>query len=43
MRQLVTMTALEPDKPKELRREDHRSAMAYLMFLQEKRYGNIKA
>ena len=33
VRQLVTMDALEPYNPKELRREDCRAAMAYLMFL----------
>ena len=41
--QRVTMYALEPDNPKELSREDCRAAMAYLMFLKEKRDSNIKA
>ena len=41
--QLVTMDALDPDNPKELSREDLRDSMAYLMFLKEKRDGNIKA
>ena len=41
--QLVTMDALDPDNPKELSREDHRAAMAYLLFLKEKWYITVKA
>ena len=33
VRQQVMMNALDPDNPKEIRREDCRAAMAYLMFL----------
>ena len=33
LRQIVTMDALEIDNPKELRREELRALMAYLMFL----------
>ena len=33
VRQLVMMDALEPYNPKDPRREDHRSALAYLLFL----------
>ena len=43
VRQLVTMYALDPDNLKELSREDCRAAMTYLMFLKEKRDGNIKS
>ena len=43
VRQMVTMDALDPDNLKELIREGHRSAMAYLIFLKEKRDGTIKA
>ena len=41
--QLVTMDALEPGDPKMLIREYLRVSMAYLMFLEEKRDGAIKA
>ena len=41
--QLITMEALYPYYPKELIREDHRAAMAYLMFLKEKQDDTIKA
>ena len=41
--QMVTMDALDPDDPKKLSREDCRSAMAYLLFLDEKWDGTIKA
>ena len=43
VRQPVTMYALDPDNPKDIRREDCRSAKTYLMFLKEKWDGNIKA
>ena len=43
MHQIVTMNALDLDNPKEIIREDHRAAMAYLMLLKEKRDGTIKA
>ena len=43
VRQLVIMDALDPDEPKELRREYCRAKMAYLMFLKEKQGGTIKA
>ena len=43
VRQLVMMDSLEPYDPKELSREDRRSAMAYLMFLKEKQDGTINA
>ena len=43
VRQLVMMNALDPDNPKEIRREDRRAAMAYLMFLKVKLHGVIKA
>ena len=43
LHQLITMNDLDPDNPKELRREDHRSAMAYLMLLKEKRDFTIKS
>ena len=42
VRQLVMIKALDPDNPKEIRREDRRAAMAYLMFLKGKRRGSIK-
>jgi hypothetical protein len=39
VRQLLDMDAIEPDDPKTLSRDDRRAAMAYLMFLKEKRDG----
>ena len=37
------MDALDPYEPKDLSIEDCRSAMAYLIFLKEKRDGTINA
>ena len=37
------MNALDTEDLKEIRREYLRAAMAYLMFLKDKRDGNIKA
>ena len=42
VRQLVMIKALDPDNPKEIRREDRRAAMAYLMFLKVKRHSSVK-
>ena len=42
VRQLVTIDALEPNNLKEIRREDCRSAIAYLMLLKEKGNSTIK-
>ena len=37
------MDALEPDYPKFISIEGHRAAMAYMMFLKEKRDGAINS
>ena len=40
---MITMDALEPDYLKDISREDCRYAMAYLIFLKEKRDDTIKS
>ena len=43
IKQLDDMDALDPDDPATLTKEDRKFAMAYLMFLKEKRDGTLKA
>ena len=42
VRQLDSMDALQPDDPSKLTKEERRAAMAYLMFVKEKRDGTLK-